>query len=424
MQTKTPAKPAAFWFTMDVATVLLLHKSSFIVGAICFCYVRWRSREPGLDFLATGYAIMAVASTLAGLGEQGSPLIYWKLASFVIGLVGYGLLGMGLLQLSRRKYELSHWLLPAAALVLSAVVSWAGWYEVSETRAAFFNSATAVALLVPGVQILRDFFVDRISARLGLLASLASAAAFSLLVVIGILHPGFQLITPAYAFFFMIICHFSMTLFVVVLVQERAEARLRVYANTDALTGIPNRQHFLGTLPRTLQMGDACILLDVDYFKVINDRYGHETGDVVLVRIAQAIADVAGREASFGRIGGEEFALFLRNQTTDSAVQFAEKIRQSVRNLSFRKGDAVIKTSISAGIAEWNGAASSDMLRDQADQALYAAKRDGRDCVRVFEHVGRENMSDTDSAQTINVARAPAPRRRRVSFVRRVVAIS
>ena len=304
------------------------------------------------------------------------------------------------------------------------MVSWEGWYEVSETRAAIFNFATAIALLVPGVGIFRDFFDDRISARLGLSASLAAAAGFSLLVVMGMVHPGFLLMTPAYAFFLMIICHFSMTLFVVVLVQERAEARLRHYADTDALTGVPNRQHFLGTLPRTLQRGDVCILLDVDYFKVINDRYGHETGDVVLVGIARAVAEAAGQEASFGRIGGEEFALFLRNQTAESACQFAETIRQAVKDLSFRKGDEVIKTSISAGIAEWDGLATADMLRDQADQALYAAKRDGRDCVRVFEHVGWEHAPEMDVAQAITAGRAPAPRRRRVNFVRRVSAVS
>ncbi len=408
---------------MDIATVLLLHKSSFIVGAICFSYVRWRSREPGLDFLATGYALMAVASTLAGLGEQGSSLVYWKLASFVIGLVGYGLLGMGLLQLSRRQYEIAHWLLPAAALILSAVVGWAGWYEISETRAAIFNLATAVALLVPGLQILRDFFTDRLSARVGLLASLISVAVFSLLVVVGLLHPGFQLIAPAYAFFFMIICHFSMTLFAIVLVQERAEARLRLYANTDALTGIPNRQHFLGSLPQTMQKGDVCILLDVDFFKMINDRYGHETGDLVLVSIAKAIAGVAGRDASYGRIGGEEFAVFLRNQTAQTASQFAEDVRQSVKNLSLRKGDAVIKTSISAGIAEWDGIANADMMRDQADQALYSAKRDGRDCVRVFEHARRAEVTNVDPIQAANATRHSASRRRRVSFTRRVAAV-
>lgn len=409
---------------MDVATVLLLHKSSFIVGAVCFCYVQWRSREPGLDFLAMGYGLMAIASTLAGLGEQGSvALVYWKLASFVIGLIGYGLLGMGLLQLSRRKYEIAHWLLLVAGLILSAVVGWAGWYESSGTRATIFNSATAFALLVPAALILKDFFTDRISARLGLFVSLVSAATFSLLVVLGILFPDFRLITPGYAFFFMIICHFSITLFVVVLVQERAEARLRHYANTDALTGIPNRQHFLGTLPRALQIGDACILLDVDYFKLINDRYGHETGDLVLVGIAQAIADVAGGEASFGRIGGEEFAVFLRSQTTEGACRFAEQIRQSVKNLSFRKGDAIIKTSISAGIAQWDGLATADTLRDQADQALYAAKKDGRDCIRVFEHVD-SGASNIDATLAINTGRAPAQRRRRISFVRRLAAAS
>lgn len=372
-----------------------------------------------------GYGLMALASTIAGLGEQGSmSVVYWKLASFVIGVAGYGLLSMGLLQLNRRKYEAAQWLLPLAALLLSAFVSGAGLYESSETRAVIFNSATAVALLVPAYQIFREFFTDRIPARLGLAAALASAAIFCLLVVIGIVDPGFELITSAYAFFFMIICHFLMTLFVVVLVQERAEVRLRAYANTDALTGIPNRQYFMAALPNTLKLGDTCILLDVDHFKMINDRYGHETGDAVLIGIAHAIADIAGGKVSFGRIGGEEFAIFLRNQTKETAFLFAERIRQSVKSLAFCKAGAVINVSISAGIAEWDGLSTIEMMRDQADQALYAAKRDGRNCVRVYEHVDGGRAVSTEAPPVIGAARYPAPRRKRLTLVRRASAVA
>ncbi len=370
---------------MDIATVLLLHKCSFVVGAICFCYVRWRSAEPGLDFLASGYGLMAVASTIAGLGEQGAfALPMWKLVNFTIGLTGYGLMGMGLLRLSRRAHLSAQWLLLLAALIVCAVVAWERLYEASATRAAIFNFAVTVTLLVPGIQILRGFFIDRISARLGLFASLASAALFSLLVAIGMTYPDFQMISPSYAFFLLIMCHFSITLFSIVLVQERAEARLRRFADTDALTGIPNRQHFLAALPPALRTGDAVVLLDVDHFKAINDRYGHETGDAVLIGVAQAIATVVGSGISFGRIGGEEFAVFLRDQTADTARQLAEQIRLAVKTLSFARGEAVVTTSISAGVALWSGGGNAAALRDQADQALYAAKRDGRDCVRVY----------------------------------------
>ncbi len=81
---------------MDLATVLLLHKCSFIVGAICCFYVRWRSREPGLDFLAIGEGLLAFASTLAGVGEQGIlPYEVWTFGSFSVGVIGYALMAMG-----------------------------------------------------------------------------------------------------------------------------------------------------------------------------------------------------------------------------------------------------------------------------------------------------------------------------------------
>lgn len=370
---------------MDIATVLLLHKCSFIVGAICFCYVRWRSAEPGLEFLAAGYGLMAVASTIAGLGEQGVfALPIWKLVNFTLGLSGYGLMTVGMLQLSRRGHVRAQWLILLSALIVSAMVGWGRLYEANASRAAIFNFAATVALLVPAIEVVREFFVDGISARLGLFASLASAALFSLLVAIGMTFPHVQMIAPSYAFFLLIMCHFSITLFAIVLVQERAEARLRRFANTDALTGIPNRQHFLAALPAALRAGDAVVLLDVDHFKAINDRFGHETGDAVLIGIAQAIATVVGSGISFGRIGGEEFAVFLSDQTADTARQLAEQIRLAVKTLSFARGEAVITTSISAGVALWSGGENAASLRDQADQALYAAKRDGRDCVRVY----------------------------------------
>lgn len=388
---------------MDLATVLLLHKCSFIVGAICCFYVRWRSREPGLDFLAIGDGLLAVASTLAGVGEQGIlPYEIWTLASFSIGVTGYALMTTGLIQLSRRGRKRSDCLLVGFSLIFSVVVGWMHWYADNQTRAAIFNANTAAFLGISCIVILRDFFLDRLPARLGLLASFAAAMGFSTLVTVGMIFPQYGPVEPRYAFFMLIICHFSVALFVVVLVQERAETQLRSLANTDALTGIPNRQHFLASLPSELRGGDAFIMIDIDHFKSVNDRYGHETGDEVLVGVAQAIATAAGRKVTLGRLGGEEFALFLRDQTEETAVAKADQIRRTVNALAFGSGAETIVPSVSAGVAVWRGDCNAQKLRDQADQALYLAKRGGRDRVELY--AGPQSMEERPSSATATTA--------------------
>lgn len=310
---------------MDLATVLLLHKSSFIVGALCFFYMRWRSREPGLELLAVGDCLLAFASTLAGMGEQGS-LRYeiWTFWSFSVGVTGYALTTVGIVQLSGRRRKLSDWLLVTAALILSIVVGVTHWYLDNQMRAAIFNANASIFLLISSAAILVDFLGDRLPGRIGLAASLMAAMIFSALVVLGLVFPEYGPIAPRNAFFMLIICHFSVALFVVVLVQERAEAKLSRLANTDALTGIPNRQNFLASLPHQLKQGDGFIMMDIDHFKSVNDRHGHEIGDAVLVGVAQTIAAAAGRKLLLGRLGGEEFALFLRDQTADTLFATAD----------------------------------------------------------------------------------------------------
>lgn len=380
---------------MDLATVLLLHKSSFIVGMMCFAYVGWSSRELGLGLLALGSCLLAVASTLAGMGEQGSVAFeVGTLGSFSIGVVGYSTMATGLLQVSGRQRSQSHWLLIAAALVLSAFVGSARWYADNQTRAAIFNAAAAAFIAVASVKVMKDFFVDGLPARLGMVASLWAVSAFSALVTFGMLFPGYGPISSRFAFFLLIICHFSVALFVLVLVHERAEAQLRKLANTDALTGIPNRQRFLASLPARPRQGDAFMMIDIDHFKSVNDRYGHETGDAVLVGVAQAVAKVAGMEASFGRLGGEEFGMFLSHQTEMSAFAKADEVRRTIEAFVLTCDAATIRSTVSIGVALWQGAGEMNTLRDQADQALYRAKRNGRNKVELFVSAAKDERID------------------------------
>ncbi|NYT29809.1 GGDEF domain-containing protein [Rhizobium sp. WYCCWR 11128] len=375
---------------MDLATVLLLHKSSFIVGAICFFYVRWRSgATPGLGVLAVGFTLLAIASTLAGWDESlhmsDNARTFW---SFALGANGYGLMAVGLFGLSRRQNSIRDWwpLLLPVVLMLSAAIT--PWYLNNGLRASVFNGNAAILLALSGFVIARDFFHERLTARLALSASIWVATSLSALVVIGFILPNDAPLPPRYAFFLLIICHFAVALFVLVLVQERAEEKLIRLANTDMLTGIPNRQHFFNSLPKVLAPGDAFVLIDIDFFKRVNDMYGHDKGDVVLINVARTIARSAHSSCVLGRLGGEEFSLFFRGQTAASAFALAEQVREAVNALSLVFEGNQVTPSVSAGVALWEAGLTEQDVQKRADQALYIAKNKGRNRVELFSSVG------------------------------------
>lgn len=158
-------------------------------------------------------------------------------------------------------------------------------------------------------------------------------------------------------------------------------------ANLDALTGLPNRRYFDEILAierpgRRAADGVGILMVDIDRFKRLNDRYGHATGDRVLRAVALAIAAQVRAEDTPARFGGEEFAVLLRRASADQATEIGERVRSAVARLdpsSLGIGEPV---TVSVGIAVAGGG-RPDMkaLVEQADQALYRAKRLGRDRV-------------------------------------------
>jgi len=157
-------------------------------------------------------------------------------------------------------------------------------------------------------------------------------------------------------------------------------------ASTDALTGLPNRRYFdefCGLLARRRRSGDAvaALMIDIDHFKRLNETYGHPVGDVVLRRVAGAIAATVREEDVPARVGGEEFAVLLRNPGPDVAVEVGERVRRAVRSLDLTDvGVGVV--SVSVGVANAVGADEPvPDLVERADQALRSAKRAGRDRV-------------------------------------------
>jgi diguanylate cyclase (GGDEF)-like protein len=164
--------------------------------------------------------------------------------------------------------------------------------------------------------------------------------------------------------------------------HRQAEAR----ASTDGLTGLPNRRYFdefCALLSRRRRAEDSVgvLMIDIDKFKGINDAHGHQVGDEVLRAVAAAIVGAVREDDVPARYGGEEFAVLLRNPTLDVAVEVGERVREAVAALDLdRFGVATVRVSVGAAVADDPEEPITTTI-EQADRALFDAKRRGRDRV-------------------------------------------
>ena len=168
--------------------------------------------------------------------------------------------------------------------------------------------------------------------------------------------------------------------------EQRMRAdRLAVVAAQDPLTGVYNRGYFNDLIKREVsRVGRSggslsVVLLDVDHFKQVNDKYGHLVGDAVLVGLANLILPVIRQSDVLARFGGEEFVVLLGDANRHQAQAQADKLRRLVERHVFHVGSVTdLQVTISLGVAQWQQGESPEGVIDRADQALYAAKRNGR----------------------------------------------
>ncbi|WP_440905458.1 diguanylate cyclase [Catenovulum sp. SX2] len=168
--------------------------------------------------------------------------------------------------------------------------------------------------------------------------------------------------------------------------QYQVEEKLIQLAVTDKLTGAYNRHKWLETLQNETELAKrggslSLIAIDLDYFKSINDNYGHSVGDDVLVASVNLVKQISRKTDSLFRLGGEEFMLLVRQQNIDETRQFAEKIRQTFE--AFHSAD-LPKFTASFGVAEYKAHLSIEEFIDHADKALYQSKQEGRNKVSVY----------------------------------------
>ena len=167
------------------------------------------------------------------------------------------------------------------------------------------------------------------------------------------------------------------------------EAELERLARTDGLTGLWNRRYFVELFGRELNRAEreaaplSLLMIDIDHFKDVNDRYGHAAGDIVLGTLAGFFRDQLRMIDLIGRLGGEEFGVGLPGIGIDEAQGVSERIRSGLEALQIDAGAQVIRCTVSIGIAQWTDQESFDALLARADRALYVAKRSGRNQVVV-----------------------------------------
>lgn len=167
--------------------------------------------------------------------------------------------------------------------------------------------------------------------------------------------------------------------------------QLRHQADTDYLTKTNNRRNFLKQAQLQLEHSRrkktpcALLLLDIDHFKQINDRYGHPGGDKVLTDMVSIFQNALRPYDILGRIGGEEFAVFVLEADTDTALQIAERIRTAVNQRPFKYQQHNINTTISIGLVNDDGSHDLQTLFKHADKALYQAKDNGRNQTILYD---------------------------------------
>ncbi len=170
---------------------------------------------------------------------------------------------------------------------------------------------------------------------------------------------------------------------------QRMQGELERLALTDVLTGLPNRRAFFERADQIFERATAegastaAMMVDIDRFKSINDTHGHNTGDTILTSVAATIRDAVAASGAadsiVARLGGEEFAILVMGLQPSAVARLAVKIGHDARRVEHRHGDEAISATVSIGVSLRRDNAVVDAVLKAADDAVYAAKRAGRD---------------------------------------------
>lgn len=378
---------------LDLATILFLHMSVLLVGGGTFAYLqRNAAKQHALRWLSLAFFFSAAGVFAAALGEQSLlPAQAWEGASLWFGTMGHALLWIGLRAL--RHDRPPHRSRLALALPFFWVIYAAATDAIDRNidRAAIFHLNAIIFMLA----VSADLLVDKRKKTVSRILLLITIALYGLTYGAGlamIVTGSFNGSHAAIEFFVQSPLYVAILLLVSIKVNERVAGVLKESALRDHLTGLGNRHYLFDALPLKPGQGAAVILFDLDHFKSINDRFGHGVGDQVLAMIGQTLKWHLREGDLCARYGGEEFIVIPKH--SPSATIIADRLRKAISHSKIDVGIETIAVTASFGMAIQSVPLGTwEHLIDQADKALYEAKRQGRNRVCSYETMSVPSFS-------------------------------
>ena len=326
---------------------------------------------------------MVLAWLLLGLRAMGANALSVIAANAVLGF-GLAEYARALQQFSGRHAELSRSI--ASSLIFAVITALLYYFDVNrDLRAAVINVMAIAMLCYVFIEACRTLEFSPLATKLTMTA--VAAFAFILLLRSSYLVANIaavstlvqqhtvaqQLISAG-----LTACFALLTFAFSIMCKERLTNELHRLFRYDSLTGALNRAPWRTEFNRQFERKRqfSILLFDIDHFKSVNDAYGHSAGDAVLQSIIACARVLFGERV--GRLGGEEFAVIVPLMSEAQALELGERFRNAVSDLKIVYGSETLTTTISLGAAEATGFASTKDLLKAADDAMYAAKRQGR----------------------------------------------
>ena len=379
---------------LHLPTIMVIHGCSTLISALLVGNL-WRQRWSSVLL-----GILTFAATIGFLGTVAHamrPIVpFWMSAGFAPGA---GALALGLFWQAIAVFEgkRANYVRAAAGTLIWVVLYLTPIFHASMT---FRTAASALILGTYSVLGGREIWLGMRreplpSRKLAAGVHCARGAVwYSVLVGSFLLEPPYK--APGQYADWFVLASLLQTLLVMlsvitllILALERDERASRLVAERDPLTNLRNRRSFVEHAETMLKRDSnpsALLLFDIDHFKQINDTHGHAAGDKVLVEFAATLEGRMQADWLLARIGGEEFACLIPNAGTAAAADIAETMRRAVEYLHATIDGRFVSVTVSVGVAATDEVAPSlDPLLAAADVALYLAKAEGRNAVRVHQ---------------------------------------
>ncbi|AKJ28119.1 GGDEF domain-containing protein [Caldimonas brevitalea] len=370
----------------------------FSLAALLALALRWVPDADGAQYWALAFLPLSVGGFMVGRGEN-MPALLLVLREPVL-LSGYALLLIGLRHYLQRSRP---WALAGSVVLVSLVVSAVFTAVLPSVPVRFAVRTVGIAvLMIAALWTLRHVSGPRLrevrlylQVAFGVIALLAVLRAGMFLLPVPI-SPERKMLLHAAAGMVTTVTLLAVITGLALLMTARMNEALALLTVRDALTGVFNRRGLEEAVASTLSFARrvgrpvALLACDLDHFKAVNDTHGHAQGDRVLKAFAMELTSHFPEADLVGRLGGEEFVVLLPGQTGVQALEEAERLRCRVARHTFERGDGgALHVTVSIGVAWQPGEeATWAELLARADQALYAAKAQGRDCCVLQDPAG------------------------------------